>query len=113
MKPLKTLSIRGDKAMGTNYKDIDAKCPFYLSSETSEAWSSICCEGIGTSNRLKFQFKGKSKRDAYKKSHCDCNYKSCLIEQMLESKYDEKGEEIGRSKKGVLRKGDKPYQRKV
>lgn len=76
--------------MGTSYSDIDVKCPFYLSCESVNKWSSITCEGIDLNEktRLKLQFTRRADMESYKNKVCssDC-YEKCIINQMLEKKY--------------------------
>lgn len=72
----------------TNYSDVYVKCPFYLGMEASGKYSSIICEGVCARNILKLQFSHKNERDAYKAEHCDSDYKKCMVNEMLNQKYE-------------------------
>ena len=76
--------------MGSNYKDIDAKCPFYLGFEKSHKWATISCEGIDDSNKttIKLQFCKQEDGQTFKEVRCDSNYFDCPISKMLEAKYE-------------------------
>lgn len=76
--------------MATRYDDVYVKCPFYLGSTEF----TITCEGLNPSVVIENKFRGANgqkypkKRDAFKEKYCDCGYKQCPINQMLESQYD-------------------------
>lgn len=77
--------------MGTSYSDTDVQCPFFLSCESVNKWSSITCEGIDLDEktRLKLQFTKRADMEAYKETICSSEdyEKKCIINQMLEKKY--------------------------
>lgn len=71
------------------HDDVEAKCPFFIKSDPT----TIVCEGIDDSSRLKLIFCRKDGgglkvcRDNHRCSYCDTKYKDCPIYKMLEEKY--------------------------
>ena len=71
--------------MSTMYDDVNAKCPFFLSSSDKR----ISCEGITEGCVTKIEFKSKEKRNRHRRKLCDAGYNKCEIYKMLEKKYEE------------------------
>lgn len=71
--------------MPTLFDDVDAKCPFFLSSGKKK----ISCEGITDGCTTNLTFISQQKRNLHRKIFCDARYKNCEIFRMLEEKYEE------------------------
>ena len=72
--------------MSTMYDDVNAKCPFFLSSSDRR----ISCEGITEGCVTNIEFKSKEKRNRHRRTLCDAKYGNCKIYRMLEEKYADK-----------------------
>lgn len=71
--------------MATMYDDVDAKCPYFRSSDKRE----ITCEGIADGCITALKFESQKKRNLHRSVFCDAKYKNCEIFRMLEEKYEE------------------------
>ena len=69
--------------MSTSYDDVNAKCPFFSSSDRER----IICEGITDSCISIIKFKDKSTRTEHKEIFCDSQYEKCYMYRALNSKY--------------------------
>ena len=59
-------------------------CPFYKYEEQQI----ICCEGVDDNTALHLTFASKRDIREYRKAKCENAYKTCMICQMLNRKYD-------------------------
>lgn len=73
--------------MATNWRDIYATCPFYLS--TSGNRMAINCQGVADSSVLSWRFKSKEDLNIQFKTFCSCKYQNCEVYQMLKAIYEE------------------------
>lgn len=71
--------------MPTMFDDVEAKCPFFLSSGKRK----ITCEGITDDCTTNLTFVTQQKRNLHRKIFCDARFQNCEIHRMLEEKYDE------------------------
>lgn len=71
--------------MPTRFDDVDAKCPFYLSSGKRK----ISCEGITDGCTISLTFVSQQKRDLHRRVFCDARFRYCEIYNMLEEKYED------------------------
>ena len=71
--------------MPTMFDDVEAKCPFFLSSGKRK----ITCEGITDDCTTNLTFVTQQKRNLHRKIFCDARFQNCEIHRMLEKKYDE------------------------
>ncbi len=71
--------------MSTMFDDVNAKCPFFLSSSQRK----ISCEGITEDCITCLSFSSQQKRNSHRKLFCDARYRNCEIFKMLEEKYEE------------------------
>ena len=60
-------------------------CPFYK----YEGQQLIYCEGVDDHTAIHLAFASKQELRDYRKAKCEDRYKSCMICQMLNKKYDE------------------------
>lgn len=60
-------------------------CPFYHSEDKQK----IFCEGIENGTAVHLAFDNQSHAKEYRAFYCCSKYKSCLINQMQERRYDE------------------------
>lgn len=73
-----------------SYGDADVLCPFFISSDDV----SIKCEGLEANMVTKHVFrtdKGnflRDKKNEYMDRFCKCDYKECMMCQMLTKKYE-------------------------
>lgn len=80
---------KGGVAVATRYSDTDVKCPFYAGG-TERA---IICEGVLKSADCRSGFKSKKQKEAHFSRCCQDKYKTCKLYCVLDSKYNDKGEE--------------------
>lgn len=59
-------------------------CPYYK----CEAPQMIYCEGVEEETALHLAFAAKDKMKSYMKAKCCSSWRSCMIAQMLNKKYD-------------------------
>ena len=59
-------------------------CPYYK----CEGPKMIYCEGVADKTALHLAFASKTDMKSYLNEKCECDYKSCMICQMLNRKYD-------------------------
>jgi hypothetical protein len=71
--------------MATMFDDVDAKCPYFHSSNKRE----ITCEGITDGCITALKFESQSKRNLHRSVFCDAKYENCEIFRMLEEKYED------------------------
>lgn len=71
--------------MPTMFDDVDAKCPFFLSSSKRK----ISCEGITEECTINLTFVSQQKKDLHRKLFCDGKFCRCEIYNILEEKYEE------------------------
>lgn len=69
--------------MATMFDDVDAKCPYFHSSNKRE----ITCEGIADGCITALKFESQNKRNLHRSVFCDAKYKNCEVYRMLEEKY--------------------------
>ena len=62
------------------------RCPFYK----SENKAVIRCEGVTETGFIFNDLHSKETLEAYKDLYCCCDWESCLIAKMLNSKYTKK-----------------------
>lgn len=62
----------------------DVVCPYYK----FEAPQMVYCEGVEEATSLHLAFADKGKMKGYMRDKCTCNWRTCLIAQMLNRKYD-------------------------
>lgn len=70
--------------MGKHNFTKDVVCPYYK----YEAPQMIYCEGVDDTTALHLAFPAKDGLKSYMKAKCRCNWKECMIAQMLNRKYD-------------------------
>jgi hypothetical protein len=71
---------RREKEMATMFDDVDARCPYYQSSDKKK----ISCEGITDECIISLNFLTSEKRDEHRRIFCDARYRNCEIHKMLE-----------------------------
>ena len=71
--------------MPTMFDDVEAKCPFFLSSGKKK----VTCEGITDDCTTSLNFISQQKRNLHRRIFCDARYTNCEIFKMLEEKYEE------------------------
>jgi hypothetical protein len=71
--------------MPTMFDDVDAKCPFFLSSGKRK----ISCEGITDDCTTNLTFVSQQKRDLHRNIFCNAKFRYCEIYKMLEEKYED------------------------
>lgn len=71
--------------MPTMYDDVNAKCPYFLSS----AKRRITCEGITDGCITHLEFQNTDMRNQHRRLFCNSKYKNCEVHRMLEDKYEE------------------------
>ena len=69
---------------GGSWKQVDVKCPFYISDDGSEH---ITCEGIVKDSNIKLLHSTKSGFDSQMDVYCCNRYESCPVFCMLMEKY--------------------------
>ena len=69
-----------------NYKDVEAKCPFFIRSDNNR----ICCEGVDKTNTTNLVFESTPNLIAYEESFCHgiTSCRRCKLHQMLMRKYE-------------------------
>jgi hypothetical protein len=77
--------MRKEKNMATMYDDVDARCPYYQSSDKRR----ISCEGIADGCITSLHFLSQEKRNEHRRIFCDAKYENCEIHKMLEEKYSD------------------------
>lgn len=68
--------------MGRNFVSYEALCPFYK----AEDKNIIYCEGVVPNSTIQNAFQGSAEK--YKNKYCCKDWQSCLIAQMLGTKYE-------------------------
>ena len=70
--------------MAKHYCTSDVVCPYYK----YEASQMIYCEGVEEDTALHLAFSSKQGKKGYLKAKCWSCWRSCMIAQMLNRKYD-------------------------
>ena len=70
--------------MGKHNFTKDVACPYYK----YEAPQMVYCEGVDDNTALHLAFATKQEKKTYMSANCCGRWKSCLIAQMLNRKYD-------------------------
>lgn len=70
--------------MGKHGFGSNVVCPFYK----YEGQQMIYCEGVDDNTALHLAFASKHDMREYRKGKCESDYKTCMICQMLNRKYD-------------------------
>ena len=70
--------------MPTMFDDVEAKCPFFKSSDKRK----ILCEGIIDDCATNLIFISEQKKKLHRKVFCDAKYGNCKIYKILEEKYE-------------------------
>lgn len=63
------------------------KCPFFHAQDPIK----IFCEGIEAGNTIHLAFRTCDDRRRYMKRFCNCNFKTCKLYNIIDSKYDDNG----------------------
>ena len=71
--------------MPTMFDDVEAKCPFFLSSGKRK----ISCEGITDYCTTCLMFVSEKKRNQHREIFCDARFQNCEIYRMLVEKHEE------------------------
>lgn len=71
---------------GGSWKQVNVKCPFYLSDDGRR---SITCEGIVKKSSIKLQHSTRAGFDKQMEVFCCDRYENCEIYRMLMEKYED------------------------
>jgi hypothetical protein len=66
------------------HEDYLVECPYYK----DESQQTLHCEGVEEGCGLQLGFRGKKRLQTYKEQFCRCSWKTCMVAQMLNRKYD-------------------------
>lgn len=69
--------------MANTYGKQDVQCPFYKYDDAQ----AVVCEGPVDGSTTKVRFRTKSRKENYRRRHCEKDYETCSVCKMLYKKY--------------------------
>lgn len=75
--------------MATNWRDLYAKCPFYLRYCYANGGWVINCQGVTDASILQWRFRRKQDFEIQQRTFCCDKFERCEVYEMLEKTFEE------------------------
>lgn len=76
----------GQGAEGTQYSDVDVKCPCFKSANDKK--KTVICEGAVEGTRIRFSLRQRKRYEAYRRTYCEDAYGRCPYYRAVDESYD-------------------------
>lgn len=78
------------KDYGTQYSDVNIKCPFYKAANDKKR--TLICEGAESGTQIRFSLRQGERYQRYRERYCEGDFESCPYYRAADRKYIEEAE---------------------